>query len=156
MAKKRRPAAKKTGRLSSFTKAKGDRICNLIAAGKSLRQIAGVDGIPPRQTILDWLHAQPAFSCQYARARKDQADLYAEMCIEIASSAKPESVQVSRLQVDVLKWTAAKLRPKRWGDRLELAGDPDAPIVTIPKEFTVTILPPGFQFPQKGSKAGGE
>ena len=34
-------------------------------------------------------------------------------------SADPENVQVARLQIDVMKWTASKFKQKRYGDKLQ-------------------------------------
>lgn len=40
-----------------------------------------------------------------------------------------DMVERSRLQIDARKWAAAKGAPKKYGDRLELAGDKDNPLV---------------------------
>jgi hypothetical protein len=37
-------------------------------------------------------------------------------------------VQRARLQVDTRKWLLSKLAPKKYGERLELTGDPDRPL----------------------------
>jgi hypothetical protein len=39
-----------------------------------------------------------------------------------------DMVDRSRLQIDARKWLASKLAPKKYGDKLELAGDPDRPL----------------------------
>jgi hypothetical protein len=38
------------------------------------------------------------------------------------------AVQKQRLQVDTRKWLLSKLAPKKYGDKLELSGDPDRPL----------------------------
>ncbi|MFN8996423.1 MAG: hypothetical protein ACK5X3_22525, partial [Pseudomonadota bacterium] len=40
----------------------------------------------------------------------------------------PADVNNRRLQIDTRKWLASKLKPKRYGDKLELAGDAKAPL----------------------------
>lgn len=41
-----------------------------------------------------------------------------------------DMVERSKLQIDARKWRLSKMLPKRYGDRLELAGDKDAPLQT--------------------------
>lgn len=60
---------------------------------------------------------QPAAQC----ARCDGAGVFTEV-------TTADMVERSRLMVDVRKWYLSKVLPKKYGDRLELAGDPDAPI----------------------------
>jgi hypothetical protein len=38
-------------------------------------------------------------------------------------------VRQRRLQVDTRKWILSKM-PRKFGDRIEIGGDPDAPLVT--------------------------
>jgi Bacteriophage Sf6, terminase small subunit-like len=37
--------------------------------------------------------------------------------VEIADNATPQDAHVARLKVDARKWVAAKLLPKKYGDR---------------------------------------
>lgn len=39
-----------------------------------------------------------------------------------------DNIQRSRLQVDARKWIAAKLKPNRYGDKVELSGNADSPL----------------------------
>ena len=120
-------------------------ICLRIAEGESLRKICKDDAMPGKTTVLRWLgqDEHKEFRDQYARARELQADLLADDIIEIADDSaddmRPadgdagdagvmvvdhEHIQRSRLRVDARKWAAAKLAPKKYGDRVvtELAG----------------------------------
>ena len=62
----------------------------------------------------------------------------ADELVELADSdctgpdGKPDNalVQQRRLQVDTRKWVLSKMLPRKFGDRLEIGGDPDAPVVT--------------------------
>lgn len=78
----------------------------------------------------------------YARAREDQADTLADEILEVArSKTDPDemgkvdngAVQEKRLLVDSLKWRAAKLGPKTYGDKLqqEHTGSGGGPIQVI-------------------------
>jgi hypothetical protein len=95
-----------------------------------------MEGMPDKSFVLDWLAADPSFAAQYARAREEQADTFADDIVEIADDARNdwmerhgkddlgwvengEHIQRSKLRVDARKWTAAKLRPKKYGDKIE-------------------------------------
>ena len=54
---------------------------------------------------------------QYARAKEKAADKLADEIVEIADNATPQDAHVARLKVDARKWVAAKLLPKKYGDR---------------------------------------
>jgi len=76
--------------------------------------------MPNKATVFRWLGAHPEFRDQYARARESQADSYVDDIADIADLAKPEDVAVARLRVDARKWAAGKLRPKVYGDKLDI------------------------------------
>ena len=107
---------KKTGRPSSFTQETANAICESIAQGESLRKLCAVKGMPTMATICKWLSETPSFSEQYARARERQAEHEAERLLEIADDLDIPSDH-KRIMVDVRKWIACKLLPKKYGDR---------------------------------------
>jgi hypothetical protein len=70
------------------------------------------------------------FQARYEKALQDRADKLAEEIIEIADLTPPEGLEPAamsawvadkRLRVDARKWVAAKLQPKRYGDRIDVA-----------------------------------
>ena len=121
-------------------------ICIRIAEGESLREIVKEPGMPDRSTVYDWLLRHPEFADQYARAREEQADTLADEIIAIADE-QPEIIAVTdkktgaliehkldgaflqwqKNRIDARKWTAMKLKPKKYGDKIALGGDSDAP-----------------------------
>lgn len=74
------------GRPSDYTQDIADLICERIADGESLRSICSAEGMPSRMSVFRWLAdpARTAFRDQYARAREEQAEFYAESIVEIA------------------------------------------------------------------------
>lgn len=118
-------------RPSDFTQETADLICALLLEGESLRSICAMDGMPDKATVFRWLAAKPAFRDQYAKAKEDQAEALADEIVAIADD-QDEDVQRSRLRVDARKWVAAKLLPKKYGERgsLELTGKDGGPIET--------------------------
>lgn len=130
--KKIKPPAK-MGRPTIYTEAMRDEICSRLAEGDSLRKICQDEHIATVGTVCRWLAEFADFSEQYAKAREAQAERMADELLEIADQA-PEihpitgardgaSVQHQRLRIDTRKWVAAKLLPKKYGDKLELGGE---------------------------------
>lgn len=107
------------GRSSLYTKDLAVRICDELSSGKSLREICEADGMPAESTVRGWvLEDYDGFAAQYARARETQADTYADDIVRIADTTK--DANLARVQIDARKWVAGKLRPKVYGDRLDL------------------------------------
>ena len=134
------------GAPTTFTKHIADVICIRISEGESLRKILKDEGMPPQSVVYEWLLRHPAFAEQYTRAREEQADTLADEIIAIADES-PQTVEVrdrdgnvldikidsgyvnyQRQRIDARKWTAMKLKPKKYGERVALAGDADSPI----------------------------
>jgi hypothetical protein len=117
-----------------------DAICDQMVNGKGLLKICADDNMPGRTTIYRWLATNPEFRKRFAEAREALMDFYAEQILNIAfdesgdvildqgkdgktsAVANHAKVQRDRLKVDSLKWTASRLFPKRYGDKMELLG----------------------------------
>lgn len=143
---------KKLGAPSTYTPELAAAICEHIAAGKSLRTIAALDGMPAQSTIMVWLDGKhPDFTEQYARAREAQADKLAEEILSIADDGRndtyidaegntksdTEVIQRSKLRVEARKWLASKMAPKKYGDKMAIGGADDlGPVQTVTKEMT--------------------
>jgi hypothetical protein len=137
---------KKLGRPTSFTEDIADVICDRIAEGESLKAICADEDMPSRMTVYRWLQAFPDFCDRYTRAREDQADTLADEIIAIADE-QPEVIAVldkhgaliehkldsaflawQKNRIDARKWTAMKLKPKKYGDKVQVGGDPENPL----------------------------
>lgn len=136
------------GRKSTFTQDKADVICERLAGGESLRTICEDEDQPDKTTVLRWLKNYEEFRTQYAQAREAQADALFDECLDIADNStndwmsrndpenpgyalNGEHVSRARLRIDARKWMAGKLRPKKYGEKLDLnhgtqPGDPIA------------------------------
>jgi hypothetical protein len=64
---------------------------------------------------------------RYRVARELQLEFWADQIVEIADSSDfdPRDRQV---RIDTRKWLMSKLGPRRYGDRLLVAGEPENPI----------------------------
>lgn len=89
-------------------------------------------GMPCYETVCRWLRKgeNEEFSEMYARAREDQADNMADQIVEISDNEE-EDPQRSRLKIDARKWVASKLKPKRYGDKIQHSGDADNPVQVV-------------------------
>ena len=124
-------------RPSDYTPEKAADICAKLVMGESLRSICSAEDMPAIATVYLWLGKHPEFMEQYTRAREDQADTLADEIIDIADDSSKDTIlkenqdgstyevqntewiNRSRLRVDARKWVAAKLKPKRYGDRVD-------------------------------------
>lgn len=134
-------------RPTDYSRAMADKICELLAGGKSLRKICLADDMPHKATVCRWLAIHPAFRDQYACAREVQADELFDETLEIADDGTKdfvkktnadgseydavdhEHIQRSKLRVDTRKWMASKLAPKKYGEKVTLAGDAENPLL---------------------------
>jgi len=127
------PKKRKRGRPSRYTPELAAVICERLAGGESLRSICADEAMPGMSTVMGWLFddKHEGFPEQYARAREAQAELRADEITDIADGVEhgaSEAVQAARLRVDARKWIAAKLLPKRYGDKVQHTGDGGGPI----------------------------
>lgn len=130
------------GRPSKYTKDLSAKICAELAQGKSMRTVCKMDGMPHMVTVFRWLADNEEFRKQYEKAKSESADALVEELIDIADDGtndwmekydkdgkfagwtlNGEHVQRSRLRVDTRKWIAAKLKPKKYGERVDVTSD---------------------------------
>jgi hypothetical protein len=132
------------GRPSEYTQTIADEICARLACGESLRTVCKDEHLPCTSTIFSWFRVYPEFLQQYTRAKEESADAMAEEVIDIADNAtndymerldkdgqaaswafNGEHVQRSRLRVDTRKWLMAKMKPKKYGEKVDaqISGD---------------------------------
>lgn len=128
--KKKPTTLARPGRPSLFNKQTAAAICERIAAGESLRSICASKSMPCCSTVQRWLAENEDFQRAMRLARDLQADTLAEQIIELADSATPETAHAVRLQVDARRWYASKLRPKKYGDRIEVDAD-TPPVIRV-------------------------
>ena len=108
-----------TGRPCEFSQEIADEICNRLAKGETLRTIiASSEHLPDRTTIYRWMRSNESFCNQYAQARAEQADYYAELIVDESYSS--HDAGIGRLRVDALKWAASKMAPKKYGEKIEI------------------------------------
>jgi len=121
-----------------YTEDIADEICWRITHGEPLVRICADEHLPHVATIYRWLIRFPIFCDMYTRAREEQADTNADEILAIADEMPPEytdekgrtTIDHSYLawqkqRIEARKWTAAKLKPRKYGDRVALEGVED-------------------------------
>lgn len=125
------------GRPTIYTSELAAQICEQLALGKSMRTVCEPDDMPAISSVFKWFREHPEFSEQYAKAKEESADAMAEDLLHIADTPvmgeirtiKPDgTVEIKqdemlghrRLQVDARKWLMAKMKPKKYGDKVDL------------------------------------
>lgn len=127
-------------RPTKYTQEIADKICDrLSTSNSSLAVICKEVNINP-STVFEWIKNNESFSNNYARAREAQADFLADEILEIADDNTRDTKTIkkgnefievedtewtnrSKLRVEARKWIASKLKPKKYGDKLDMTTD---------------------------------
>lgn len=123
-----------------------------IIEGKSLVKVIkeNKDSTPSIRTVFNWLNPESdyhdkEFLHNYALAQQIRAEREFEEIIDIADDQEGDVyidadgierinhnvINRSRLRVDARKWRLAKMQPKKYGDRIQHANDPESPMPMI-------------------------
>lgn len=122
----------KIGRPTIYTEELAEEFCSLIAQGKSVNSICrDYEDMPVSSTIFAWLAKNKEFSEKYDKATEARTAAHHEMLLEMGDEALEDSkivdpkssnavVQAHKLRADNFKWAMSKMKPKKYGDRLDL------------------------------------
>jgi len=124
-----------------------------LSEGKTLREFCRQEGKPAWRTVYDWLEADKELAARIAHARELGEDAIAQECFAIADDAgndwmerldkngqgigwmlNGDHVQRSKLRIETRLKLLAKWNPKKYGERVALAGDDKSPL-----EFIVRV-----------------
>ena len=105
--------------------------------GESVRAICNDPEMPASATVYRWVVSNAEFGEMYARARDAQADSLFDEAGDVARQALAGAVdpQAARLFVDTVKWQAMKLKPRKYGDKLEVEQNLSVRSVTLADEL---------------------
>lgn len=118
-------------RPSIYSQELADKICDGIANGWSMRTICDKEDMPALSSIFLWLRTYKEFSEQYARACEERTEAHNELLLdlgdeatELAQNVDPKAsgavVQAVKLKADNLKWVMSKMKPKKYGDKIDM------------------------------------
>lgn len=140
------PPKKKMGRPSIYSEDLVTELCIKLSLGQSLRSICREEGMPAQSQVYLWLQRYPDFQEQYTRAREEQAESHADEIVDIADETPDLNPIVDKNgaliemqlhsayiawqknRIEARKWNAAKQRPKKYGDKVQVGGDAENPL----------------------------
>lgn len=133
-----KPEATTRAQPDDFSDELAAHILSEVAGGRSLKNVLDTDaGMPTRKTFYLWIARNDDFKQQYEIALTDRADALFDEITDIADDAgndwmerndpdnpgydlNGEHIQRAKLRVDARKWAASKLRPKKYGDHVDV------------------------------------
>ena len=146
---KAQAAPKKTGRPSKYTPEIAKEIVERLSEGTPLWEICRDEHMPHWRTIYDWMYKDDretaagrgvGLSASIARAREIGQDAIAEDCMRIIDQEPSKIVGDGAVRYDsaYVQWQKnrveqrlkllSKWNPKRYGDRVTMAGDAENPV----------------------------
>ena len=111
------------GRPTNYSPGLVTKICERIMSGQTLRRICNSRGMPPLRTLFRWLDQHRDFAERYARAKEIQVEVLADEILDIADDPALQPGE-KRVRIDARKWLAAKLKPRKYGDRASIEVEP--------------------------------
>jgi hypothetical protein len=127
---------------SVYSGAVARRICDRLAEGYSMTELARARDLPHPSTIYRWIHKSEEFRAMYAVACELRAERLADEIMRIAEEPtdgepfdKAEgpargALDWAKLRIDAHKWRAASLAPRKFGLRGPKADEPEATAMT--------------------------
>ena len=124
----------KRSRSPGYSTEIADTISNRLINGESLRTICADPAMPARATVFRWLASNQEFRRSYVRARECWEEDILDEILEIADDSSRDYVQrtgadgkvtwvvdrehIARcgLRISALKWTAARMAPRKYGN----------------------------------------
>ncbi len=109
-------------------------LCTFIVGGGHLAAFCKEKGFA-YTSALTWIQADSRRTEMYARAREDRSDILADEIVAISDETEVKvryegeeaklamdaaAVQRNRLRVDARKWVASKLKPRVYGEKVQV------------------------------------
>lgn len=130
------------GRPEEYTSDLGALICKRMIEVGSLAEACRADSrLPDRSTIYDWSMRHPEFAGIFAAAREQLMDRWADDLLEIADDMTIEPND-RRVRCDNRRWLMSKFFARRYGDKIQVAGDPENPLRVMHEAVAIERLSP--------------
>lgn len=146
---------KQHGRPTIYTEELVDTICEKIALGQSARSITREEDMPALTTMWRWLRENENFRQQYELATRERSEAQHEELLIFGDEAIKEAKEVNpkvsnavvsawKLKSDNLKWSMSKMKPKKYGDKIDFTtgGEKITGFNFLPVENTVIDIEP--------------
>jgi hypothetical protein len=125
-----------------YTRELADEICRRISEGESLRSICRDPGMPSEGAVRGWSREdRDGFAIRFRIARDLQLDCWSDLIVDLADRQDLDP-RDRAIRIDTRKWLMSKLAPKRYGERLLHASDPENPIQVLHQQISLDGLMP--------------
>ena len=128
--------------LTNYCRDLADTICQRMTDGESLRSVCQTEGYPSEGTVRGWAARDvDGFGARYRHARDQLLEYWSDEIVDLADrdDLDPRDRQV---RIDTRKWLMSKLAPRRYGERLLHASDPENPIQVLHQQVSFDALTP--------------
>ena len=124
---------------SRYTPELAADILRCVSEGSTLRQVCRDKGIPESSARTWFREDRDGLAARYEAARRMQIDAFVD---EIVLLANRDDLNANdkRVWIDTLKWIASKIAPRRYGERLLVAGDAENPLQVIHQQVSLNEL----------------
>jgi hypothetical protein len=126
--------------LTNYSREIADTICTRMSEGESLRAICRDPGMPSEGTVRGWaVRDVDNFGERYRAARQLLLEYWADQIVDIADDEEsdPRSRQI---RTGVRQWLMSKLAPRRYGEKVQIGGDPENPVQIMHREVSLSVL----------------
>jgi hypothetical protein len=111
-----------------------------MSEGESLRAICLDRGMPSEGTARGWaVRDVDGFGERYRAARQMLLEYWSDEIVSISDDEEsdPRSRQI---RTGVRQWLMSKLAPRRYGDKVQIAGDPESPLQVMHSQVSLSEL----------------
>jgi hypothetical protein len=111
-----------------------------MSEGESLRAICLYRGMPSEGTARGWaVRDVDGFGERYRAARQMLLEYWSDEIVSISDDEEsdPRSRQI---RTGVRQWLMSKLAPRRYGDKVQIAGDPESPLQVMHSQVSLSEL----------------
>jgi hypothetical protein len=114
-----------------------DEIVKRISEGESMRSVCRDKRMPSIDAVMNWQRDDPDFAYRCARARELQAEVMDEKILSVAERVENGEMDphAARVVLSAYQWRAAKLAPKKYGEKIETTHQVGESITKIVREI---------------------
>jgi hypothetical protein len=126
--------------LTNYTREIAETICTRMSEGESLRSICRDPVMPSEGTVRGWaVRDVDGFGDRYRSARQMLLEYWADQIVDIADDGELDP-RDRQIRTAVRQWLMSKLAPRRYGDKVQIGGDPESPLQIMHRQVSLSEL----------------
>jgi transposase-like protein len=104
----------KSGRRSTYTEAWADAVCEQIAEGAAISEVARMPGMPSLKAMYRWLRNEEAFRKDYALACQVRTEKLMDLELEVLERCTEATVDRAKRDIARLRGRAGRMAPRKY------------------------------------------